>query len=143
MRARRLDERLLQREVAELLGVTKLTVGNWETGRTAPDRDIAPRVIAFLGYEPDGWTGPRPAGAILAYRRARGLGRKALARTLGVNPATLKRWEEGTRWPRGALLRRLERTHVWRDVLRQAVDTNDSASVSDAISGGRCPSTGS
>jgi transcriptional regulator with XRE-family HTH domain len=52
VRKRRLDLGLLQREVAERLGVDKTTVFNWERGRTTPLQAVRPALFEFLGYVP-------------------------------------------------------------------------------------------
>jgi transcriptional regulator with XRE-family HTH domain len=49
LRARRIDLGLLQREVAELIGVTTLTITNWELGRTKPGARSLPGLLRFLG----------------------------------------------------------------------------------------------
>ena len=51
MRKRRLDLGLLQREVAEKIGVTESTIWNWEANLSTPQQRFIPRIIAFLGYE--------------------------------------------------------------------------------------------
>lgn len=106
LRKRRLDMSLLQRELADRLGVTESTVTNWELNRTAPQLRFLPQIIALLGFD------PRPVGVtlpeeLLAYRTARGLSRGAAARMLAVDPGTLWRWESGQRSPEGALLSRI------------------------------------
>ncbi len=53
LRRRRLILRLLQRQVAEQIGVTKATVHNWETNRSNPGFREMPAIIRFLGYDPD------------------------------------------------------------------------------------------
>jgi len=35
------------------MGVTETTVYNWEGNRTKPATSLMPRVIQFLGYDPD------------------------------------------------------------------------------------------
>jgi len=108
LRKRRLDLGLLQREVAERLGVTATTVCNWENARSTPTLRVRPRVIAFLGYDPE----ESPAGTvgerILAFRRRRGISRRELARRSGVDPSTVARWEREGRRPSKPLLARLE-----------------------------------
>lgn len=47
-----MDLGLLQREVAQQLGVDKWTVLNWERGKTSPDVRYYPAIIEFLGYNP-------------------------------------------------------------------------------------------
>jgi transcriptional regulator with XRE-family HTH domain len=49
IRRRRLQLRLLQRELGERLGVTESTVSNWECGRTEPAPFVRTRVHALLG----------------------------------------------------------------------------------------------
>ena len=100
LRKRRLDLGLLQREVAERLGVTESTVTNWELNRTKPAFWFLPGIIRFLGYTPwaaDGSIGDR----MLAYRRERALSQAAFAQVLSVDHGTLGRWERGLRRPNG------------------------------------------
>ena len=52
LRKRRLDLGLLQREVAEELGVTESTIWNWEANCSSPQLGFIPKTIAFLGYNP-------------------------------------------------------------------------------------------
>lgn len=52
LRKRRLDLGLLQRELAERLGVTESTVTNWELNRTRPALRFMPRILGLLGYLP-------------------------------------------------------------------------------------------
>ncbi|HUT16318.1 MAG TPA: helix-turn-helix transcriptional regulator, partial [Anaerolineae bacterium] len=52
LRKRRLDLGLLQRDVAGKLQVSRMTVCNWETGRTSPLLRFIPSFVAFLGYSP-------------------------------------------------------------------------------------------
>ena len=51
IRKRRMDRGLLQREVAEIIGVTESSVWNWEHG-TEPELHYNPKIIEFLGYIP-------------------------------------------------------------------------------------------
>ena len=51
IRKSRMDRGLLQREVAEIIGVTESSVWNWEHG-TEPELHYNPRIIKFLGYIP-------------------------------------------------------------------------------------------
>ncbi len=52
IRKRRLDLGLLQREVAQQLGVDKSTILNWERGHTSPALRLLPRIIGLLSYSP-------------------------------------------------------------------------------------------
>ncbi|MDP2886216.1 MAG: helix-turn-helix transcriptional regulator [Ignavibacteria bacterium] len=92
---RRLELGLYQKDVAQTLGVDESTVTNWEKHRTDPTLRAIPKTIEFLGYAPEfdskGLLGER----IKRYRRMQGINQETLAKQLGVDPATLGRWERG------------------------------------------------
>jgi len=46
---RRLDSRLLQREVAERIGVTERTLWNWENRKAEAALQWLPNILRFLG----------------------------------------------------------------------------------------------
>lgn len=48
LKAKRLDLGLLQREVAELVGVTEFTIHNWERGKTRVSKLYLCSVVKFL-----------------------------------------------------------------------------------------------
>ena len=107
LRKRRLDLNLLQRHIADRLGVDDTTVCNWESGRTAPQLRFIPRILAFLGYDPY-VPSPQALGErIIAARRRLGLTQKGLAGLLDIDPGTVSRWERGKSLPSKNLLRRL------------------------------------
>jgi transcriptional regulator with XRE-family HTH domain len=86
---------LLQREVAELIGVTPETVANWEKNKTEPVVGVMPAVVRFLGYKP--WAEPITQGERLrAWRMREGLSIKEAAARAGVDPETWAGWEAGT-----------------------------------------------
>lgn len=93
IRKRRLDLKLLQKEVARLLGVDTTTVTNWEKNRCGPTLRILPSVIEFVGYSPfqalDGTLGQQ----IKSYRKTIGMSQKKMARQIRVDPTTLSRLE--------------------------------------------------
>jgi len=98
LRRRRLDLRLLQREVADRLGTDHSTITNWELNRTKPALRYLPGIVQFLGcspLDPGEFVGER----LFAFRRERGLSQNRLARLLGVDPGTLSRRERGLRTP--------------------------------------------
>jgi site-specific DNA recombinase len=98
---RRLTLKLLQRQVAEQVGVDKTSIYNWENNRSKPDLVHMPAIILFLGYNPI----PPPTGwpdRLVQGRSAMGLTQKEAARRIGVDPSTLARWERGEREPTGA-----------------------------------------
>jgi transcriptional regulator with XRE-family HTH domain len=100
MRNRRLDLKLLQKDVGQRIGVSVSSVWNWENGWVAPAVKYLPAIIAFLGYNPL----PKPktfAGRLVLYRKAKGWTQKVFAKSLGVDQTTLARWERGERKPIG------------------------------------------
>jgi transcriptional regulator with XRE-family HTH domain len=108
IRRRRLGMKLLQRDVAEQLGVDKTSVFNWEANTSNPEVRYMPAIIRFLGYN------PLPAANTLAEQLVRqrtslGLSQKESAGRIGVDSGTLAKWERGEREPAGALLSRVRR----------------------------------
>jgi transcriptional regulator with XRE-family HTH domain len=94
LRKARLNRGLLQKEVAETLGVEVNTVVGWEIGRAQPKVSYLPRITAFLGYE------PFPAAVSLderlrIERYRRGLTQHQLARLLGTTQAVVSLLETG------------------------------------------------
>jgi len=74
------------------------TIQNWERGKCAPKVRFVPRITLFLGYCP--WTAPETPGE--RFRQVRvglGLSQKTAAAVLGVDPATVTRWELNERRP--------------------------------------------
>jgi site-specific DNA recombinase len=108
LRRRRLELGLLQRQVAEQLGVAQGTMHNWEKNRCQPRVQHMPAVVRFLGYTPpvatDSW-----AARLVQGRRAIGLSQKEAARQMGVVQCTLARWERGEREPEGDYAARTRR----------------------------------
>jgi len=94
---------LWQRHVAKLLRVDTITILNWEKGKTAPKIRHLSRIISFLGYDPYPPPAPRTFGdELFSARRKLGVSRKKLARQIGVDDSTVRRWEEARSLPRGA-----------------------------------------
>lgn len=50
IKKRRLEQGLLQRELAEILEVTTDTIRNWEHNRRHPQKHRIPKIIEFLGF---------------------------------------------------------------------------------------------
>ena len=100
LKKRRAESGLIQKDVAQQLGVNESTYLLWEHDRTFPNIRMWPTVIRFLGYYPF----PKPqtlSDRLIAFRRLRGLSIKELARQLGIDEGTLAKWENGEREPAG------------------------------------------
>jgi len=92
LRRQRLLRGLLQKESANEIGVCLDTVIHWERNRTTPPVRLIPGITTFLGYCP--WTAPESPGArFRQVREGLGLSQKAAALLLGVDAATITRWE--------------------------------------------------
>ena len=103
---RRLKLHLLQRTVAEDLCVHIESLKNWERGVGAPSIRQMPKIIEFLGFDPE--PQPETVAKRLAYARRRlGLTQEDLAKSLGVDPGTILRWEKGDCIPPAKKLERV------------------------------------
>jgi transcriptional regulator with XRE-family HTH domain len=110
IRKRRLDLGIRQIDAAKIIGCNEMSVVNWEKGHGEPRITHLAGVVAFLGYDPFATKAVEEdnrswAERLLAYRKARGLTQKHLARKLEIDPSTLARWERGEREPKGRFRR--------------------------------------
>ena len=108
IRRRRLALKLLQREIAERIGVDPTSVANWEANRSAPQIRHLPAITEFLGYNPLP-EAKTQAEQLVRHRTTLGMSQKDAAHELDVDAGTSARWERGENEPRGAPLARLER----------------------------------
>ena len=51
IRKKRLDDNLIQSDIARIVGVSEATIWNWENS-TQPDVKHVPSIIKYLGYAP-------------------------------------------------------------------------------------------
>jgi transcriptional regulator with XRE-family HTH domain len=101
-----MDLGLRQEDAAKALGVKTSTVIKWELGLNPVSAAYLPAVIRFLGYDPVPEITSLP-DRILAARRTLSISQKELARRLGVDPKTIRKWEHGKierRYPRTAAI---------------------------------------
>ena len=100
----RLKRHLFQTDLAKLLSVDRVTIQNWERGIGEPAIHQVPRIIKFLGFDPE----PAPATArqtIKYARRRLGLTQEELAKTLSVAPFAIWQWESGRLTPPAYIVR--------------------------------------
>jgi DNA-binding transcriptional regulator YiaG len=98
---------LLQKQVAATLDVNIETLKNWERGVGAPLNRHVPRIIQFLGFDPE----PKPQRIrerIVYVRRRLGLTQEDLAERLAVDPVTVYRWEKGFSVPSAQMLQLID-----------------------------------
>jgi transcriptional regulator with XRE-family HTH domain len=99
LRKRRIEQGLIQKEVAKQLGVNTWTYILWEQDRSTPTIRYYPSIFAFLGYDP--FPAPRTLSEQIATKRRRlGLSFREVADLLGVDEGTVSRWESGEWKPR-------------------------------------------
>jgi transcriptional regulator with XRE-family HTH domain len=99
LRKRRIEQGLIQKQVATRLGVNTWTYILWEQDRSQPTVRYYPAIFNFLGYEP--FEAPVTLSEqIAAHRRRLGLTLKEASSALGVDEGTFQRWETGEWKPR-------------------------------------------
>lgn len=91
----RLMRGLLQKEVAEALGVSPYTVLHWEASETQPGPRDGPKIVAWLGYLPMP-TETLPE-QLYAIRFVNGWTQRQLAQALGVGEDAAREVEGGRR----------------------------------------------
>ena len=92
LKKRRVELGLCQRDLRKRFKLEKETYATWEKDRCYPAMRHWPGIIEFLGFDPN----PTPCllgERLKAFRRSQGLSRRAFASLLGVDEATLWRWE--------------------------------------------------
>ena len=92
-----MDLGLLQREVAEIIGVTESSIWNWEHG-TEPELQYNPSIIKFLGYIPFDCPDDT-VGRLAWYKRAMGMNLDHLGEAMGRDPEQLSDWLSGRHNP--------------------------------------------
>jgi len=92
-----MDLGLLQREVAEIIGVTESSIWNWEHG-TEPELQYNPSIIKFLGYIPFDCPDDT-VGRLAWYKRAMGMNLDNLGEAMGRDPEQLSDWLNGRHYP--------------------------------------------
>ena len=108
LRKVRLERRLFQRDLAEKFGVHTESVKNWETGVTVPTILVIPKILVFLGYDPEPVPSTLPRRIAYARRRL-GFTQDDLVKRIGSDTVKLWRWESGQSVPSAGWLRNLQR----------------------------------
>lgn len=108
IRNRRLELRLLQKEVADILGTEENAIYRWETNRNDPDMRYMPAIIKFLGYLPIEINASTVGGKLKAYRYSKGLSQEQMGILLGINESTVFHYEKGQHKPQPSILLKLK-----------------------------------
>jgi len=100
--------RLLQKDVAEMIGVTEAAISIWETDTAKPEVCHYPKIALFLGYLPYEGETTSLGGKLLYYQHMKGMTQKELADELGINPSTLYHFGTGKHVPSPKVRMKLE-----------------------------------
>jgi len=104
IKSKRLALGLFQRQVADELGTDETTLFRWERSTAQPQIHYFPRILKFLGYDPF----PIPVSLADKLRGARktiGFTQTMFAEWLGIDPTTLRKWEQGRARPNSRSLK--------------------------------------
>ncbi len=107
IRTRRLDLKLLQKQVSDHIGVGEITITNWERNATVPAIRYIPAILSFLGYNPI----PQAQTLIERFasvRKMLGLSQRKVSELLGLDESTVQGWEAGQHEPNGRNVEMLE-----------------------------------
>ena len=99
LKRKRMDSKLLQKDVAKIFGVTEDCITNWEKNRSIPQIQFMPSITQFLGYLPFSFDLTTLSGKLKAYRHVKGISQKKLGTMLNVDGATICSWEQGESQP--------------------------------------------
>jgi len=105
---KRLELRMLQIDVANIIGVCEDSITLWENNRNEPQVMHYPKIIQFLGYVPFDVDRSTLGGQIKLYRYLNGLSQKKLALKLGINQSTILDYEKNTHSPSQLILAKLK-----------------------------------
>jgi transcriptional regulator with XRE-family HTH domain len=94
LRKRRLELKITQKSVANIIGVSEDSITYWENERSSPQIRFYPKLIEFLGYNPFPFEKETLGGKIKKYRIENGLSIKRLAEAFGIEGRILVLWEE-------------------------------------------------
>lgn len=94
IKKRRVDLKLCKTEAAEIIGSNEWTIRNWEEDRHEIRISFYPKIISFLGYHPFSENPETVQDLIRIHKEKTGLSFKKLARKIGVDEASVKRFAE-------------------------------------------------
>ncbi len=108
IRAWRLDNKLLQVDVAEILSVCEDTVTGWEIRNTVPSIGQIPGIVKMIGYLPVRIDDSTFGGQIKKYRYEHGLTPEKFGELIPAHPSTVLAWEKGDHVPPKRIQRKIE-----------------------------------
>jgi DNA-binding transcriptional regulator YiaG len=116
IRAWRINNHLLQADVAKILGVCEDTIVGWEMRETIPTVRQMPGIIKMLKYLPLQIDTSTLGGQIFHYRFLNGLGPEEVGMLISVNASTIREWEKGRHFPSKRNMVRIRRLlNTWME----------------------------
>ena len=109
IRKKRIENRELQKVIADRLRISEDTITGWENNRTQPMVHFYPAIIEYLGYLPITINRKTLGGKIRHYRYIKGFSRKKLGKLLRVDASTIASWETNKFKPNRIALKRIEK----------------------------------
>ena len=109
IRNKRLQMRLSQTKVAEMLGVEQMSISYWERDKAEPQTGHLPKIVQFLGYDPRPEETETFGSRLQQARLLKGLDSMELAAQIGVSSKAILRWESNVNKPRPTKLEKLNR----------------------------------
>lgn len=109
IRNKRLELRLLQKEVAKTIGVSEDSITLWENNKSKPYVRYYPKIIKFLGYVPFDIDSLTLGGQIKLYRYLNGLSQEDIGIKLGINESTVFHYENNKHKPTSKILKKIQK----------------------------------
>jgi DNA-binding XRE family transcriptional regulator len=120
----RMEKGLLQKEVAELMGVSEDSITYWENDRALPQIRHYPGIIRFLEYYPFTHEIDSLAGKLQQLRHCFGHSYEQLGALLEVNASTIRHWELKKGIPRG--LKQTQIIELWQTIAKATLNHSPS-----------------
>jgi len=108
IRAWRLNNKLLQADVAKLLSVCEDTIVGWEMRNTSPSIGHIPGITKMIGYLPVQIDDSTLGGRIKKYRNKHGLTPEQFGDLIPAHPSTVLDWEKSCHVPPKKTRRKIE-----------------------------------
>lgn len=108
IRAWRINNNLLQKDIAKMLQVTEDTITGWENGRVAPGIRQIPKINQLLGYLPVQIDTSTFGGEITYFRYLTGLTPKEFGALVKVDASTVRSWESKITLPKKSRLKQVK-----------------------------------
>jgi len=131
IRKKRIEDGLLQRDVAAIIGVIEQSITNWENGRSQPQLQNYPAIIEFLNDYPFDHAIDTIEGKIKQIRYCKGYSFDVFGAVLGVHGTTVNAWEHGEHAPSAyykALIKRMwfDLPYIKKYPIHEAYERNDT-----------------